>query len=334
MCAWARRGYIILGWLGIGILGLITVASGALGAGRYGLGTELTPEQIAGWDIDVRPDGQGLPPGKGSVLEGEEVYLRQCAVCHGEFGEGVGRYPVLVGGEASLATDDPVKTVGSYWPYAPTVFDYIRRTMPFGAAQTLSHGEVYALSAFLLYMNEIVDEDFVADRTTLPAVEMPNRNGFVPDERPDVPVGTPCMAHCKKEVKIVGWAQRLNITPETMTTAHLTARTNAKRDRTSPGRRVFNACKACHSLAQGEHKIGPSLYGLFGRRAGSVPDFLNYSRAMQETEIVWTEATVSAFLKAPSDYITGTNMPFTGLVSDRQVDELIAFLKRIAADTQ
>lgn len=271
---------------------------------------------------------KGCPPGRGSALEGEDVYLQQCAVCHGEFGEGVGRYPVLVGGEASLATDDPLKTIGSYWPYAPTVFDYIRRTMPFGAAQTLSDDQVYALTAFLLFMNEIVGEDFVADQTSLPAVEMPNRHGFISDERPDVPSGALCMNNCQKAVTVTGWAQRINITPS----ANVTARAAPNPNEISPGRIAFNPCKACHSLAQGEHKVGPSLYGLFGRQAGSVSDFLNYSSAMQEVGIVWTEATVRAFLKSPSTYIDGTNMPFSGIQSDGQLDDLIAFLKHSTAD--
>ena len=96
------------------------------------------PEEIAGWDIDVRPDGQGLPPGKGTVKEGETLYMERCAACHGEFGESAGRWPILAGGAGTLASHDPVKSVGSYWPYASTVMDYIRRSMPFGNAQSLT----------------------------------------------------------------------------------------------------------------------------------------------------------------------------------------------------
>ncbi len=323
MCVWVR------GLMVFGVFGLVAVAPVWAASERYGLGTVAAPEQVAGWDIDIRPDGQGLPPGSGTVLEGEEIYLQLCAVCHGEFGEGVGRYPVLVGGEESLATDDPVKTVGSYWPYAATVFDYIRRTMPFGASQTLSHHQVYATTAFLLYMNEIVDENFVADSSSLPAIEMPNRHGFIADERPDVPTGEPCMKNCKKDVTITGWAQRLNITPGVGTTTPIaSAKAEATPNDLSPGQMAFNHCKACHSLIRDEHKIGPSLYDLFGREAGSLSDFLRYSSAMQEADIVWTEATVRAFLKAPSNYISGTSMPFSGVVSDRQLDDLIAFIKQ------
>ena len=113
-------------------------ASGALADPGYGLGREATPEEIAGWDVDVRPDGQGLPAGQGTAAEGEPIYLERCAVCHGEFGEAVGRFPVLMGGEGSLDSHDPVKTVGSYWPYATTLFDYIDRAMPYGNEKSLA----------------------------------------------------------------------------------------------------------------------------------------------------------------------------------------------------
>ena len=95
---------------------------------RLGIGREAKAEEIAGWDIDVRPDGQGLPPGKGTVKQGEPLYMERCAACHGEFGESAGRWPILMGGAGTLASSDPVKSIGSYWPYASTVIDYIRRT--------------------------------------------------------------------------------------------------------------------------------------------------------------------------------------------------------------
>ena len=117
---------------------------------RLGIGREATPEEIAGWDIDIRPDGQGLPPGKGTVKQGEPLYMTHCAACHGEFGESAGRWPILIGGAGTLASHDPVKSIGSYWPYASTVFDYIRRSMPFGNAQSLSNDELYAVTAYVL----------------------------------------------------------------------------------------------------------------------------------------------------------------------------------------
>lgn len=182
---------------------------------EYGLGRIATAEEIAGWDIDVRPDGQGLPNGSGAVLDGEVVYLEQCAVCHGDFGEGAGRFPVLMGGEGTLASHDPVKTIGSYWPYASTLWDYINRAMPFGNAQSLSDDDVYAVTAYLLYLNDIADEDFVLTRDNLAEIVMPNRDGFVTeDPRPDVPAGEPCMTDCAGEIEIIGRARILDVTPE------------------------------------------------------------------------------------------------------------------------
>src|ERR1043166_2667956 len=120
------------------------VCTGALAADRkLGLGRAATPSEVAGWDIDVRPDGQGLPPGKGSVKQGEEVYMARCAACHGEFGESVGRWPPVAGGAGSLASDDPIRTVGSYFPYLSSVFDYVRHAMPFGDSQSLSNDALY-----------------------------------------------------------------------------------------------------------------------------------------------------------------------------------------------
>jgi S-disulfanyl-L-cysteine oxidoreductase SoxD len=167
----------------------------------FGLGHPATAEQIAGWDIDVAADGTGLPPGSGSVAQGKELYDRLGATCHGAMGEGGEGGPPLVGGIGSLNTDAPVKTVGSYWPYAPTLFDYIRRAMPADKPQSLAPNDVYALCAYLLYLNGIVPEDAVMDAQTLPRVVMPNHAGFTsPDPRPDVfntvagsaaPVATP-----------------------------------------------------------------------------------------------------------------------------------------------
>lgn len=152
----------------------------------YGLGRPATPGEIAGWDIDVRADGAGLPPGSGGVAEGRTIYAQKCAACHGEEGEGQ-PMDALVGGAGTLATAKPVRTVGSYWPYATTLYDFIRRAMPFNAPQSLTADQVYAVAAYVLYLNRIVPDGAVLDARTLPAVRMPNRNGFVsPDPRPDV----------------------------------------------------------------------------------------------------------------------------------------------------
>ena len=158
----------------------------------FGFGQPASPEEIAGWDIDVAADGTGLPPGSGTVQQGKELYDRLGAKCHGAKGEG-DTAPALVGGIGTLNTDQPVKTVGSYWPSAPTLFDYIRRAMPADNPQSLSPDEVYALCAFILHLNGIVPEDAVMDAQTLPQVVMPNHAGFTsPDPRPDVfsPVST------------------------------------------------------------------------------------------------------------------------------------------------
>ncbi len=193
-------------------LGLLGPASAGAG-GDYGLGRTPSPEEIAGWDIDVRPDGQGLPPGGATAAEGEEIYLERCAACHGEFGEGAGRFPVLMGGEGSLKSADPVKTVGSYWPYATTLYDYINRAMPFGEAQSLTPDELYAVTAYVLYLNDIVDEDMRIDRQNLASIEMPNRDGFMDDPRPDTPMGEACMRDCKADVVVKFKAKTLDVTP-------------------------------------------------------------------------------------------------------------------------
>jgi cytochrome c len=171
-------------------------------AGHYGYGTHASAEEIAGWDIDVRPDGNGLPPGGGSVEEGETLYEDLCASCHGSFGEGVGRYSVLAGGEGTLTEPRPEKTVGSFWPYASTLWDYIHRAMPYAAPESLEDNEVYAISAYVLYLNDLVDYDFELTRHNLPLIVMPNVDGFFLDDRPDV-ANELCMSQCKDPAAIV-----------------------------------------------------------------------------------------------------------------------------------
>src|SRR5437868_2911516 len=171
--------------LGIGILAIVGAAVIAAPKAKHlGIGRAVTPEEIAGWDIDIRPDGQGLPPGKGTVKQGEAIYMQQCAACHGEFGESAGRWPILFGGDGTLASNDPVKSIGSYWPYASTVMDYIRRAMPFGNAQSLSHDELYAVTAYVFYLNDIIKEkDFELNAATFKAIKLPNENNFHDDDR-------------------------------------------------------------------------------------------------------------------------------------------------------
>ena len=156
--------------------------------GPYDFGSTPTEEEIAAIDIDAMPDGRGLPPGSGTYDQGRDVYMAQCAGCHGEDLQGITELggDRLIGGRGSLAGGSPIKTVESYWPYASTLFDYIKRAMPLPAPGSLSDGEVYALTAFILAEANIIDQDQVMDASTLPEVEMPNRAGFIPDPRPDV----------------------------------------------------------------------------------------------------------------------------------------------------
>lgn len=175
-------------------------------AGTLGLGRAAHPAEIAAWDVDVLPDGRGLPEGSGDAITGEEVFYDYCASCHGDFAEGVDNWPVLAGGFDTLADKDPVKTVGSYWPYLSTVFDYVNRSMPFGGAGTLTADETYAIVAYILYSNDMVDEDFVLSRDTFMDVQMHNADGFIVDDRADVEYTSwraePCMENCKDEVEI------------------------------------------------------------------------------------------------------------------------------------
>ncbi|WP_019904226.1 cytochrome c [Methylobacterium sp. 77] len=157
------------------------------GTGQLGIGRPALPAILGAWDIDVRADGQGLPAGHGSVREGEALFGARCAACHGALGEG-GTADKLAGGQGSLATGKPVRTVGSFWPYATTLFDYIRRAMPYDAPQSLSADETYALSAYVLHLNGILPEGADLDAASLPTVRMPNRDGFTADQRPDIPV--------------------------------------------------------------------------------------------------------------------------------------------------
>ena len=209
---------IKIGLFVTGLLSPVLSASQAVAEQRpFNLGQHATAEQVAGWDIDVRPDGLGAPVGAGNALDGEEVYADRCASCHGDFGEAVDRWPVLVGGEGTLNGHDPVKTTGSYWPHASTMFDYIYRAMPFGEAQSLTHDETYQIVAYLLYMNDIIDEEFEVNQQNIGTIEMPNRDGFMmPDPRPDAqPIsGVACMKNCDVPTNVIGKARDIDVTPE------------------------------------------------------------------------------------------------------------------------
>jgi len=151
------------------------------------IGQPASANQIKQEDITVLPTGAGLPDGSGTPEQGEALYKTKCAGCHGENGEGKPPTGVqLVGGMGTLATPKPVKTIGSYWPYATSVWDYIHRSMPYAEPSTLSADETYSVTAFLLFKNGIISRDAVMNKETLPKVRMPNRDGFIPDNRPDV----------------------------------------------------------------------------------------------------------------------------------------------------
>jgi cytochrome c len=172
---------------------LVSAAS-AQAQSPYGIGQSATPAEITGWNIDIDRDGHNLPAGSGSVGHGREVFDQRCSACHGAKGEG-GVDDRLVGGQGTLATPKPVKTVGSFWPYAPTLFDYIRRAMPQNAPQSLSNEDVYAVSAYILNLNGLLAADATLDAKTLSAIKMPNRNMIVGDPRPDVK-SPDCMKDC------------------------------------------------------------------------------------------------------------------------------------------
>ncbi len=183
------------------------------------IGRAALAEEVAAWDIDVRPDGLGLPKGAGSAIAGVEIYDTQCAACHGDFGEGTGRWPVLAGGQDTLTDERPEKTIGSYWPYLSTVFDYVRRAMPFGNARSLSDDDVYSVTAYLMYLNDLVEEDFVLNSENFAEIRLPNEENFIADTRSKEPHFNgsvePCMSDCLPGVATISQRARvLDVTPD------------------------------------------------------------------------------------------------------------------------
>lgn len=189
-------------------------------AAKIGVGRPALPEEIKAWDTDVRPDGTGLPVGKGTAKQGDEIFQAQCASCHGEFGQGEGRWPVLAGGAGTLKADRPDKTVGSFWPDLSTVFDYIKRAMPYGNARSLSNDDIYALTAYLLTMNDIIkDENFELNERNFASIKMPNATAFYDDDREATEKQfwnkEPCMKNCRStQPKVVGRAISVDVTPD------------------------------------------------------------------------------------------------------------------------
>ncbi|WP_299737892.1 c-type cytochrome [uncultured Roseobacter sp.] len=317
----------------LGVLSTPAVAEG------YGLGRPALPEEIAAWDIDVRPDGTGLPAGSGDVLTGEEVFADQCAACHGDFAEGVDNWPKLAGGWDTLADDDPLKTVGSYWPHLSTAWDYVNRSMPFGAAQTLEADEVYAIVAYILYSNDLVDEDFVLSDENLASFTLPNAEGFIVDDRIEIEhsqwVGEPCMSDCKEAVEVTMRAMVLDVTPEQEASATEAAPEEVVEvaavdpELITSGEKVFKKCKACHQIGEGaKNRSGPILSGIVGRPAGTVEGF-KYSgplKTMAEEGLVWDEESLTAFLAKPKAFMKGTKMSFAGLRKEDDLAAIIAYL--------
>ncbi len=242
----------------IGLL-LVLISGGVIAkskpAGHYGYGKTATATEIAGWDIDIRPDGRGLPDASGSVEDGEMLYEDLCASCHGSFGEGVGRYPVLAGGEGTLSEARPEKTVGSFWAYTSTLFDYIRRAMPFPQPASLSNEDTYAITAYVLYLNDLVEDDFVLSRETFPEVAyLPNHGNFIPDPRPDVNA-VRCMRDCKDPASVRITSEPTISAAEVEAADDTVVKAAAGQER---GAEIYNsACAACHNLGvAGAPKLG------------------------------------------------------------------------------
>ena len=311
------RNTLILSTLALG-LGL-SLALPAF-AQQYNLGRPVTDDELAAWSVAVQPNGSGLPEGRGDVLTGEELWIDRCASCHGDFGEGAGQFPVIAGGEGTLRDARPVKTVGSYWPYLSTVWDYVHRSMPFGDAQSLSNDETFAIVAYILYSNGLVDDDFELSHENFQDVRLPNEEGFIVDDRVAVefPLFTaePCMTDCRPAPSITRRATDLQSTPEgavtvfapdrggaTVTLASADAGADAGATTESApaeavtetatlaapdpalvaaGEALWRQCRSCHQVGDGARNgTGPILNGIVGHGVGAIEGF-RYSNAFQE----------------------------------------------------
>ena len=239
--------------LALGLGAVLALTTNFAYAEKFGFGDTATQNQISGWDIDIRPDGKGLPDGKGTVAAGEGLYEERCSSCHGLFGEGEGRWPVLAGGEGTLKEERPTKTVGSYWPYASTLYDYIRRAMPFTAPRSLSDQQVYDITAYVLYLNEIVEDDFVLTKDSLATIEMPNKDNFFVDPRPASSHDAQMEQEQHKE-KI----RQATLKGETVQVATHSKAAVALSEMAMAGKDIYQgACKVCHgSGLTGSPKFG------------------------------------------------------------------------------
>jgi cytochrome c len=242
---------------------------------KYGFGQPATAAEIAGWDIDVRPDGTGLPSGRGSVAEGQKIYDVKCASCHGTFGES-NSYLQIAGGVGTLRSEQPLRTTGSKLNYATTLWDYINRAMPFEAPKTLAPDEVYALTAYVLNLNDILPADAVLDRDSLPLLKMPNRDGMTIDHgfmrrdgKPDTR-NVACMKNCVAEVRVTSELpdyardQHGNIA-EQAPGLPLAPTVAVPKSGLQSARAA--ACTACHGVT--EKLVGPSFREIADRYAGN-----------------------------------------------------------------
>jgi len=245
--------------------------------GWHGLGRPATSEELTSWDIDVRPDGAGLPAGMGSVADGQAIYDEKCASCHGTFGES-NDYIALAGGIGTLASANPQRTVGSKLNYATTLWDYINRAMPFNNSKTLSANEVYAVTAYVLNLNEIVSADAVLDQHSLPKVVMPNRDGFTLDHGMSTATGqgdvsnTVCMNDCApgdikvtSELPIGFTSQMYGDIQSHFRRFDRPLRPTSASDTTSRGWTLAqsNGCFACHDID--EPRVGPAFSAIASR---------------------------------------------------------------------
>ena len=174
----STRSRVAVAMCVVALAGCATPAAVVTETAGPGLGRQATPAEVAAWDVSISPDGAGLPQGRGTPAQGAVVYAQKCQNCHGEKGAGQPN-DRLVGGQGTLASKTPVRTIGSYWPYATTLFDYVRRAMPYTQSHSLTDDEVYAVTAYLLHLNGIIAETSVMDADTLPKVRMPNRENFI-----------------------------------------------------------------------------------------------------------------------------------------------------------
>ncbi len=335
-------------------------------AEKFGLGRQALPEEISAWTVEVYPDGKNLPVGSGSVADGEEIFADKCAACHGDFAEGVDNWPKLAGGQGTLADKDPLKTVGSYFPYLSTVWDYAHRSMPFGNAGTLTVDETYAIVAYIIYSNDLVDDDFVLSNENFLDVEMPNAEGFIVDDRPETEYSEfskpACMENCKDEVKITKKATVLDVTPdqggddtaaaepaaaeEPAATETAAAEPAAEAPAAEPapaaaaadpamiaaGEKVFAKCKACHMVGEGaKNKVGPELSDVIGRTAGAVDGF-KYSSAMKDAGaggLIWTHENIANYLHDPKGFVPKNKMSFAGLKKPEDAEAVIAYIESL-----